>query len=120
VKKRIAMYTAIFVVFWSLAPWAADLKDMIGKWRWERFTIEVSECQGSVCAKVIEGPNNVGMQVFSSKLTEKGGEWFGQITHPETKETYNTRLQRTGSDTWRLDGCTTAKVCLTGEFVRAR
>jgi uncharacterized protein (DUF2147 family) len=99
----------------------ADLKGLIGKWRWQPFTIEVSECQGdSVCPQVIEGPKNVGMQIFASKLTAKGGEWFGQITHPETKETYNTRVQRTGSDTWRLDGCTTANVCLTADFVRVR
>ena len=120
-KQRIVMCTAIFVVTWSLAVSAADLRDMIGKWRWQQFTIEVSECQGdTVCAKVVDGPKNVGMQMFSSKLTAKGGEWFGQIAHPETRETYNTRFQRTGSDTWRLDGCTVAKVCLTGEFVRVR
>ena len=50
----------------------------------------------------------------------QGGEWFGQITHPETKEAYNTRFQQKDKDRWRLDGCTAAKVCLTGEFVRAK
>ncbi len=120
-KQSIATFIAVLAVSWLLAASAADLNDMVGKWRWQQFTIEVIECQGdSVCAKVAQGPTNVGMQIFSSKLTVKGGEWFGQIAHPETKETYNTRFQRKDLDTWRLDGCTAAKICLTGEFVRVR
>jgi uncharacterized protein (DUF2147 family) len=100
---------------------AADLKGMVGKWRWQDFTIEVAECKsGDICAKVVAGPKNVGLDLFASRLTEKGGEWFGQIAHPETKEIYNTRFQRADKDRWRLDGCTPAKVCLTGEFVRVK
>ena len=63
---------------------------------------------------------NVGTDVFASGLVAKGGEWFGQITHPETKETYSTRFQQKDKDRWRLDGCTAAKVCLSGEFVRVK
>jgi uncharacterized protein (DUF2147 family) len=100
---------------------AAGLQDMLGKWRWQDFTIEVRACQGDgACAKVIAGPKNVGMDVFASKLVAKDGAWFGQITHPETKETYNTRFQQQDKDRWRLDGCTAAKVCLSGEFVRVK
>jgi uncharacterized protein (DUF2147 family) len=100
---------------------AAALPDMLGKWKWQDFTIEVKECQGdSVCAKVVAGPKNVGMDVFASKLVAKGGEWVGQITHPESKQVYNTRFQQKDKDHWRLDGCTAAKVCLSGEFVRAK
>ena len=94
---------------------------MLGRWRWQDFIIEVRACEGnSACAKVIAGPKNVGMDVFASKLVAKDGAWFGQITHPETKETYNTRFQQTDKDRWRLDGCTAAKVCLSGEFVRVK
>jgi uncharacterized protein (DUF2147 family) len=121
VRQPITVFAAILVLLSCSQVAAAELKEMIGKWGWQRFTIEVSECQGdSICAKVVDGPKNVGMQIFASKLIAKGGDWFGQITHPETKEIYNTRLQRAGSDTWRLDGCTAAKVCLTGELVRVR
>ena len=69
---------------------------------------------------MIAGPKNVGMEVFASKLVAKGGEWFGQVAHPDTKETYNTRFQQKGRDRWQLDGCTAAKVCLTGEFIRVK
>jgi len=104
-----------------LAASAADLKGLIGRWRWQAFTIEVSECRGdSVCAKVVAGPKNVGMEVFASKLSPKGGDWFGQITHPESKQVYDTRFQQKSQDSWRLDGCTAARVCLTGEFVRVK
>ncbi len=99
--------------------WAGELKDMVGKWRWQDFTIEVKECRGdSVCATIVAGPKNKGMDVFASKLVAKNGEWFGTIAHPETKETYNTRFQQKDKDRWRIDGCTAAKVCLSGEFVR--
>jgi uncharacterized protein (DUF2147 family) len=100
---------------------AASLQDMVGKWRWQDFTIEVRPCQGdSVCAKIVAGPKNVGMDVFASKLTAKGNEWFGQVTHPENKQVYNTRFQQQDKDRWRLDGCTATKVCLSGEFVRVK
>jgi hypothetical protein len=100
---------------------AAGLKDLIGKWRWQQFTIEVTQCQpDSICAKVVAGPKNVGIELFASKLTSKDGMLFGQIVHPDTKDIYNTRFQQTGQDTWRLDGCTVARVCLSGEFVRVR
>jgi uncharacterized protein (DUF2147 family) len=100
---------------------AAGINDMVGRWRWKDFTIEVRECEGgSACAKVVAGPRNVGMDLFASRLVAKDGDWVGQITHPETKEVYTTRFQRKDKDRWRLDGCTAAKVCLSGEFVRAK
>jgi len=119
--KRIGAVLAILLAGQSLAALAADLKDMIGSWRWQSFTIQVRECQGdSVCAKVIAGPKNVGLELFASKPAAKGGELFAQITHPETKETYNTRFQQKDKDRWQLDGCTGARVCLTGEFIRVK
>jgi uncharacterized protein (DUF2147 family) len=100
---------------------AAEAKDMIGSWRWQSFTIQVRECQGdSVCAKVVGGPKNVGLEIFASRPAAKGDELFAQITHPETKETYNTRFQQKDKDRWQLDGCNGARVCLSGEFVRVK
>jgi uncharacterized protein (DUF2147 family) len=117
---RISMAVAGLVVG-SLAAAAADLTDMLGTWRWQDYTLQVTECRGdSVCAKVIAGPKNVGLEVFGSKLSPRGGEWFGQITHPETKDLYNTRFQLKDKDRWRLDGCNAARVCLSGEFVRVK
>lgn len=117
-----AVCICVAVLLTGSAPSAAsDAKDIVGRWRWQDFTIEVVECQGdSICAKVTAGPKNVGLNVFSSKLVARGGEWFGQVTHPETKEVYNTRFQRKDQDHWRLDGCTAAKVCLSGDFVRVK
>jgi uncharacterized protein (DUF2147 family) len=121
VIKWIQVCAAICLGFaWNVA-FAADLKDMIGRWRWQQFTIEVTACQGdSICAKIIEGPKNVGMEVFATQLTVKDSKLFGQITHPETRDIYNTRFQQDDGDKWRLDGCTVARVCLSGEFVRVK
>jgi uncharacterized protein (DUF2147 family) len=121
VSKRIGPCAAIFLALASLPASAAELKDMIGRWRWQEFTIEVRACQSdSICAKVAAGPNNVGMELFASKLVAKEGNLFGQITHPESKETYNTRFQQKDQDKWLLDGCTAARVCLSGEFLRVK
>jgi hypothetical protein len=121
VVKWTRVCAAIFLAFSCVAAFAADLKDMIGRWRWQQFTIEVTECQGdSICAKIVEGPKNVGMAVFATKLMAKDGKLFGQIAHPETKEIYNTRFQQDDPDRWRLDGCTVTRVCLSGEFVRVK
>jgi uncharacterized protein (DUF2147 family) len=98
---------------------AAEIKDMLGRWTWQTFTIEVTECAGKrVCAKVVAGPKNVGLEIFPSDLSSKDGEWFGLIVNPETGATYNTRMKLTNAKTWRLDGCTASKVCLSGEFIR--
>jgi uncharacterized protein (DUF2147 family) len=112
---------ALSACLFTASALAAAVPDMLGKWRWQDYTIEVRECQGdSVCARIVSGPKNVGMDVFASKLVPKGSEWVGQITHPDSKQVYNTRFQQKDKDRWRLDGCTTANVCLSGEFVRAK
>ena len=112
---------AMLLTLCAFAAFASEPKDMIGKWRWKQFMIEVSECQGgNICAKIVEGPKNVGMQVFATNLAAKDGDLFGQVAHPETKEIYNTRFRRDGADRWQLDGCTAARVCLSGEFARVK
>ncbi|MGP0092966.1 MAG: hypothetical protein ACLPKB_23930 [Xanthobacteraceae bacterium] len=120
-SKRIGTCAAIVLALSCLTATAAELKDMIGRWRWQEFTIEVSACPSdSICAKVVAGPQNVGMALFASKLVAKDGNLFGQVTHPETKEVYNTRFQQKDQDKWLLDGCTAARVCLSGEFLRVK
>ena len=99
---------------------ASELSDMLGKWTWQKFTVEVKECAGKgLCSKVIAGPKNVGMEIFASEMIQKNGDWYGQIVDPGTGTIYYTRLRFTDSKTWHLDGCTASKVCLSGEFVRA-
>lgn len=100
---------------------AAELRDLIGRWTWDKFVIEVTECKpGVVCAKVIVGPKNVGMEVFGASLTPRGGELFGKIQDPNTGREYFTRFRQVTADRWVLDGCTVARVCLSGEFVRMK
>jgi hypothetical protein len=120
-SQKARFYSLVFLVVSCVAASAAVPKDMIGVWRWEESTIRASECQlDHICAKVIGGPRNVGMEVFASKLVAKEGNLFGQVVHPKTKEIYNTRFQRIDPDTWHLDGCTETRVCLSGEFVRVK
>jgi uncharacterized protein (DUF2147 family) len=120
-SNRLWAVLALGSVLAASGALAAEPKDLIGKWRWKDFTVDVAQCEGgALCAKIIEGPKNVGVQVFGRDLTAKDGDLFGQFTHPETKEVYNTRLRQESPDKWRLDGCTAARVCLSGEFARVK
>lgn len=119
--KRAKLIIATQACLFSISAFAAELSEMAGRWTWNKFTIEVSACEnGRMCAKVIAGPKNVGMELFASALTTKDGDWFGEITDPATKITYNTRLRKSAADVWRLDGCTPTRICLSGEFVKAK
>src|SRR5436190_13251856 len=72
VSKIFRICAAILLCSSFVSAFAADLKDLIGRWRWQQFTIEVTQCKSdSICAKIIEGPKNVGMEVFASKLMVK-------------------------------------------------
>jgi len=98
---------------------AGDVKDMVGKWSWEGFVIEVNNCQETeVCATVLSGPKNVGLQMIKSKLTAKGDGFVGKIAHPQTGDTYNAKLHMADANTWHLDGCTDKNVCASGDFKR--
>ncbi len=121
VTKTIPICALLLLTLPGVPASAAELKDLIGKWRWQQSTIEVSECQrDGICAKVVAGPKNVGMELLASKLIAKDGNLVGQIVHPETKDIYNTRFQQKDKDAWRLDGCTASRVCLSGEFARVK
>ncbi len=100
---------------------AAEVADMVGRWTWDKYTIEVVEsADAKLSARIVGGPKNVGMEIFASSLTSKGGDWFGQIVDPDSKAVYNTRLRQKTQDLWQLDGCTASRVCLSGEFVRVK
>jgi len=120
VRELLWIISMIMPLLFGNFAFAADIKDMLGRWTWQRFTIEVTECaHGKICAKVVAGPKNIGLELFASELTNKEGAWVGDVVNPETGATYRTRMQFTSSGTWHLDGCTAARVCLSGEFVRA-
>lgn len=104
---------------------AAELKDMVGKWQWTDYTVDVEECttnpSGSgLCATVTAGPKNVGLEMIRSKLENKGDVLVGQIAHPATAEIYSTKMTLKDPDTWGMDGCTAANVCATGDFKRVK
>lgn len=114
---------AVAAVAVSATASAVELKDMVGKWKWTDYTVEVKECStnpagAGFCATVVEGPKNKGMEMIRSKLEKKGDELVGEIAHPATSEIYATRMKYDGKDRWSMDGCTKAGVCAKGDFVR--
>lgn len=104
---------------------AADLKSLVGTWKWTDFTIQVKDCTtnpsgAGLCATVSAGPKNVGMEMFRSKLApQPDGSFVGKIGHPASGETYNTKITVQG-DTWHMNGCTDAGVCASGDFIRQK
>jgi len=116
-KKALAAAVALATLAVSTSAFAAS---MIGKWKWDAYTIECKEggANGMSCV-VIDGPKNKGMEMIKSKLEDKGGEFVGQIAHPATGETYNTKMKPDGDNAWKMDGCTAAGACASGTFTRA-
>ncbi|MFW2373784.1 MAG: DUF2147 domain-containing protein [Gammaproteobacteria bacterium] len=98
-----------------------DIYSMIGTWKWEGFTIKVDKCDKTdVCAEVLSGPKNVGLQMIKTKLTPSGNDFVGKIAHPQTGDTYNSKLSMANADTWHIDGCTDSNVCASGDFTRLK
>jgi len=121
-KKLVLACVASFT-FGALntASASGDVNSMIGTWKWEGFTIEVAKCDSTeVCAKVVSGPKNVGMEMIQSKLKPSGGSFLGKVAHPQTGDTYNSKLTMANADTWHIDGCTDANVCASGDFSRVK
>jgi uncharacterized protein (DUF2147 family) len=107
---------------------AAEIKDMIGTWKWTDYTVEVKECStnpsgAGLCATVIDGPKNKGMEMIRSKLEKKGSDFLGHIGHPATGDIYDTKLTMKNADTWSMAGCVINNnntVCATGDFIRVK
>ncbi len=98
-----------------------DIYSMVGTWKWEGFTIKVDKCDATeVCAEVISGPKNVGMQMIKTKLKSVDGNFVGKVAHPQTGDTYNSKLSVNDSNSWHIDGCTDANVCASGDFTRVK
>ncbi len=119
--KKIIVSTALLVIAATASAAEKKLTDMIGKWKWEGFTVVVKKCpKTEICAKVVAGPKNVGLEMIRSKLTLKGDHYTGKIAHPQTGDVYNTKLKMTDANTWHLDGCTDKNVCASGNFTRVK
>ena len=108
----------VFLMLVAGKGYGFELGEITGSWSWKGFVIEISPCQDRMCATVTAGPKNVGMELFASDLEQKGAGWVGQVADPETGAVYFTRLTMPDAGRLKLDGCTKAKVCLSGEFVR--
>ena len=119
----------IFKVFITVAVLCAgnsamaetDIKKMVGDWKWADFTIRVDSCaKTQVCAKVLSGPKNVGLQMIQSKLKPSKGSFLGKVAHPQTGKTYNSKISMLSENVWHIDGCTEANVCASGDFKRIK
>ncbi|VAW56373.1 hypothetical protein MNBD_GAMMA07-572 [hydrothermal vent metagenome] len=105
----------------NVATAASTLSTMVGNWKWEGFVIEVTKCKNTeICAKVLSGPKNVGLQMIKGKLKESDGSYLGMVAHPQTGDTYSSKLTMANIDTWHIDGCTPANVCASGDFSRIK
>lgn len=120
-KVIIACAATIALGVLNTASANTDVNSMIGTWKWEGFTIEVGKCETTeVCAKVVSGPKNVGMEMIKSKLVASDGAFLGKVAHPQTGDTYNSKLTMASTDVWHIDGCTENNVCASGDFSRVK
>ena len=97
---------------------------MLGKWSWNGFVIENKACDTNpaktgMCATVISGPKNVGMEMIRSPLALKDKEFVGKVAHPMTGEVYNSKMSLSADmNTWHMEGCTDDNACAKGDFKR--
>ena len=120
-KKIFIAAMSLFLMGVFSSASAASLDDMVGTWSWEGYTMVVTKCDATgICSKVTAGPSNVGMEMMKSKPEAKDGGFVGKIAHPKTGDTYNSMMTMKDANTWHMDGCTDAKVCASGDFVRVK
>jgi hypothetical protein len=69
-KNVFRSFTCVFAIVLltlSSPSCGADVDDLIGKWKWQDFVVEVVHCKtASICARVVAGPKRVGMEIFGS------------------------------------------------------
>ena len=121
--KKFVLACAISMSFGAInsAHAVASLSTMVGNWKWEGFVIEVSKCKATeICAKVLSGPKNVGLQMIKGPLKAVNNSYLGKVAHPQTGDTYSSKLTMADIDTWHIDGCTSANVCASGDFTRIK
>ncbi|HQS59188.1 MAG TPA: DUF2147 domain-containing protein [Gallionellaceae bacterium] len=121
-KKVCTLIAAMFALgFAQQALAKPTLEEMVGTWKWESFTIKVQKCEKTgVCAEVLSGPKNVGLQMIQSTLAASDAGFVGKVAHPQTGDTYNSRISMVNETTWHIDGCTTSNVCASGDFTRLK
>ena len=110
--------------------WLTDAKDGV---------IEIAPCGPKLCGRLVKmlappkGPavdrNNpdpalrnrplLGLSVLNGFAPE-GNLWRGHAYDPKAGKSYNTTLQRTGSDTLKVRGCLVAFLCRTAIWTRVR
>jgi uncharacterized protein (DUF2147 family) len=116
--KKFALAAGVLGLALFASPaFASSLNDLVGTWEWEGFTIEVAECGSTVCATIVDGPNNVGEEMFLSAPKASGSGWTAEVFHPATGDTYFSRFTIDG-DVWSMEGCTASGVCAKGDFYR--
>lgn len=121
-KNSIKVLTAVAILTMGNTVIAEPkIESMVGTWKWADFTIRVDKCDKTeVCAKVVTGPKNVGLEMIQSKLTSAEGSFLGKIAHPQTGNTYNSKISMLSENVWHIDGCTDANVCASGDFKRIK
>jgi uncharacterized protein (DUF2147 family) len=121
-KKISTLVAAMFAIGFAQQVLAKPtLEEMVGTWKWESFTIKVQKCESTgVCAEVLSGPKNVGLQMIQSKLAASDAGFVGKVAHPQTGDTYNSKISMVNATTWHIDGCTTSNVCASGDFTRMK
>ena len=119
--RKFSVIFGLFAFILAGPASAGDMANMVGKWTWEGFTIDVVEGGANgITAKVISGPKNVGMDMIVTPLAPKDGAMVGKIKHPMTGETYNAKMTTPDPDSWKMDGCTDAGACASGTFKRVK
>jgi uncharacterized protein (DUF2147 family) len=97
---------SVAVLVFAASANAADIGDMVGKWKWTDYTIgcKAGSANGISCI-VIDGPKNKGMEMVQSKPEPKDGAFTVEVKHPATGYPYKATMVLKDADNWEMDGC---------------
>ena len=123
-----AFFTFGLLFFVAMQPGialAGERQDLLGKWQWRGYTIEVKECNTNpsntgLCILVIAGAKYLGMEMLRSKFEKHGNDIYAKLADPETNKIYSTRFKQNNQNSWTLSGCTEDGTCVSGKFVRVK
>ena len=126
-KLTSAFFGLAALVFTTTASFAQtadpDMDKMVGKWKWEDITVEVSRCaETELCAKVVSGDSKCGGKMIKSKMIKDDpNNGHGEVCHPKTGETYKTKLSLDASgDKVTMVGTSASGATATGTFTRVK
>ncbi|MFN3746005.1 MAG: hypothetical protein ACK4TL_14990 [Hyphomicrobiaceae bacterium] len=118
-RRIAAVAMGLVVLAAGTAVPTGELRDLLGKWKWQLSTVEGGACAATGArSRAFAGPKSPGRERRRSKPEKKGDFFVRQVVHPAAGHIRGARLQMKGASIRRLDGGSAANICAHRDFAR--